>query len=87
MAKGLSTDRKLLYELIVGLETGDISKVASRTIGAVHQARWLTFSARIVRLYCSVPEELGVYVMENLERLVIFIVKVYFKVDIIVHRN
>ena len=76
----MSRDRQLLYKLIVGVSKGDISDVKNSTIGPVHQARWLTLASRIMRLYCSQPDNLGAYWESVLERLAIFIVKVYFKV-------
>ena len=76
----MSRDRKLLYQLVIGIENGNISKVAKSRIGKAHQARWLTLASRILRLHCSVPQHLGEYQMIVLERLSIFISKVYFKV-------
>ena len=76
----MSRDRQILYLLIIGINDGDISKVARKTIGKAHQARWITLAARILRLYCSVPTKLGAYMLEVLERLATFIIKVYFKV-------
>ncbi|XP_063693346.1 uncharacterized protein LOC134825134 [Bolinopsis microptera] len=75
----MSTDRRLLYKLILGISKGDISGVKDSTIGPVNQARWLTLASRILRLYCSPPDNLGTYVEIILERLSIFIIKVYFK--------
>ena len=76
----MSRDRKLLYKLILGIEKGDISAVASSRIGQVHQARWLTLASRVLRLYCSAPDNFSVYLNEILERLSTFIIQVYFKV-------
>jgi hypothetical protein len=76
----MSRDRQILYQLIIGIEKGDVSSVAKKTIGKAHQARWITLSSRILRVYCSVPSHLGAYKLEVLERLSTFIVKVYFKV-------
>ena len=78
----MSRDRQILYRLIIGIEDGDISNVAKRTIGKAYQARWITLSSRILRVYCSVPDNLGAYMLEVLERLSIFIIKVYFKVSL-----
>ena len=80
VVKKMSRDRQLLYKLIVGISKGDISEVKECTIGPVHQARWLTLASRILRLYCSPPDNLGAYWESVLERLATFIVKVYFKV-------
>ena len=76
----MSRDRQLLYKLILGISKGDITDVQHCTIGAVHQARWLTLASRILRAYCSPPDNFGAYLETVLERLSIFIVKVYFKV-------
>ena len=76
----LSNDRQLLYLLIIGVEKGDISNVKDRAIGRAHQARWLTLSSRLIRIYCSVPSYVGAYEMEKLERMAMFIIRIYFKV-------
>ena len=76
----MSRDQKLIYQLCIGIEDGDISQVSSWRIGPMHQARWLTFAARLLRLYCSLPEEFGSYTATVLERMANFILNVYFKV-------
>ena len=81
VVKKMSTDRRLLYKLILGISKGNISSVEDSTIGPVNQARWLTLASRVLRLYCSPPDNLGTYGETVLERLSIFIVKVYFKVS------
>ena len=85
VVKKMSNDRKLLYQLILAIDKGSIDeKLARRRIGPVHQARWLTLASRILRIYISVPDHLGAVVMEMLERLSVFIIQVYFKVNIAV---
>ena len=76
----MSRDKKLVYLLCIGIEEGDISKVYKWKIGHMHQARWLTFAARLLRLYCSLPDEFGAYVVTILERMANFIINVYYKV-------
>ena len=77
----MSRDRKLLYNLVLAATEGEVSpKLAKARIGPINQARWLTLASRIVRLYMSVPNHLGAYVMTVLEQLVNFIINVYFKV-------
>lgn len=83
--KNLSHDRKVLYNLVIAACEGKIDeKQAKARIGKVHQARWLTLASRVVRLWMSVPSHLGSYVCEVLDRLVNFIIHVYFKVGFII---
>ena len=88
VVQNMSNDRRLLYKTILGVSNGDLSDVEGCVIGKQHQARWLTTADRAVYLYGTVKfEELSEFLREALERLVIFIIKVYFKVCIDYHTS
>ena len=48
----LSCDQRLLYEYTVGISRGKVdSRYASRKIGPLNQARWLTLAIRLMCLW------------------------------------
>ena len=50
--KQLSHDQRLLHEYTIGISSGTIDKVyASRTIGPLNHARWLTLALRVMCVY------------------------------------
>jgi hypothetical protein len=54
ISKSLSTDQKYLHDICLVVQLGVVPpKLASRSPGALHHARWLTRANRILRLYIS----------------------------------
>ena len=51
-------------------------KLAKKTLGVMHHARWLTLASRILRYYVSNP----VVRAEGVETLARYVVQVYYKV-------
>ena len=74
-----SNDSKLAYRYCIGLETGDLSDIEHLTIGPSNNARWITWSVRWMRAYAS-KHKLNSHHQEVIERMTIYIAKVYFKV-------
>ena len=69
---GLSSDLKLLYQCANAVVTGDAGKVAKKTHGKLHNARWHTAQSRLLRCYMSVRHP-----SESLSTLARYIVCVY----------
>ena len=85
----MNNDGTLMYRLCIAIEDGDASEVAHLRIGPLYGARWLTFGARLLRLYISQPN-VSAYDKEVIARMTNYIMKVYFKVCIMhvsCHKN
>ena len=75
----MNNDGKLMYRLCTGIEDGNVDTVKDLRIGPLCSARWLTFGARLLRLYTSQPD-VSEYDKEVIDRMANYIIKVYFKV-------
>ena len=75
-----NNDGRLMYRLCVAIENGEVpDKLANLRIGPLYGARWITFGARLLRLYVSQPDA-SAYEQEIIARMASYIIKVYFKV-------
>lgn len=73
ISKSLSTDQKYLYDICLAVQLGVVPpKLASRSPGALHHARWLTRANRILRLYISTKTP-----SRSLQDLVKIILQIY----------
>ena len=71
--KQLSHDQRLLHEYTIGISSGTIDKVyASRTIGPLNHARWLTLALRVMCVYTRTVKP-----SIKLKNMVSYIVKCY----------
>ncbi|XP_063687725.1 uncharacterized protein LOC134820989 [Bolinopsis microptera] len=76
----MSNDAKLMYKYCITVETGLHDEFVYNAIGNCSTARWITFGARILRFYISGDLTYNSHISECLERMVNFIVNVYYKV-------
>ena len=76
----MSDDAKLMYKYCVAVETGYYDDFVFLKISNCSTARWITFATRIIRVYMSGGLNYNSHVAECLERMVSFIVNVYYKV-------
>lgn len=74
-----------MYKYCVAVETGLHDNFVKLRIGNCSTARWITFSTRILRVYMSGQLNLNAHHSECLERMVNFIVNIYYKVIIDIH--
>ena len=77
---GMSTDSQQMYRYCVALETGLYDAFVNLKIGNCSTARWITFGTRILQVYMSAGIRYNAHVAECLERMVNFIVNIYYKV-------
>ena len=77
----MSDDAALMYKYCIAVETGIHDNFVYRKISNCSTARWITFGTRILRIYLTEGIALNAHATECLERLVSFIVNVYYKVN------
>ena len=77
----MSTDSQQMYRYCVAVETGLFDQFVFLKIGNCSTAHWITFGTRIIRVYISGGLKYNAHIEECLERMVNFIVNVYYKVS------
>ena len=70
-----------MYRYCVAMETGLCEDFVFLKIGNYSSARWSTFGTGIIRVNTTSDIKDNSYVAECLDRMVIFIVNVYYKVN------
>ena len=76
----MSDDAKLMFKYCVAVETGVYDNFVYLKISNCSTARWITFGTRLLRVYMSDGLHYNSHMAECLERMVSFIVYIYYKV-------
>ena len=83
----MSNDSVLMYKYCVAVETGLYDEFVYLKLGHCSTARWITFGARLLRVYMSDGLDYNSHIAECLERMVNYVVNVYYKVSITIYSS